>query len=160
MADRFLDDLEQVIEKKTPVLIIPPFEMPIRPPSFYGMLWRVPGQVPWDPLFWHTFPLYDKSCPECQSGLNSGISYFWQVRGNRSYWGIFEGLFSDYWLSGPKSKTGDITGRKTGLIIPYCMADRFSGDLEQAIEKRTPVLISSLFTQDHVIDKKFFPSMQ
>jgi hypothetical protein len=36
---------------------------------------------------------------------------------------------------------GDVNGRKTGLIIPYWMANRFSDDLEQVKVQRTPVLL-------------------
>jgi hypothetical protein len=47
----------------------------------------------------------------------------------------------------PKYLTGGLNGRKTGLIIPYWEADRFSDGLEQAKEQRTPVLLMHPFRQ-------------
>jgi hypothetical protein len=36
-------------------------------------------------------------------------------------------------------------GRKTGLIIPYWEADRFSYGMEQVKGQKTPVLVIALF---------------
>jgi hypothetical protein len=38
----------------------------------------------------------------------------------------------------PESRTGDGNVRKTGLIIPYWEANRFSDDLEQVKVQRNP----------------------
>jgi hypothetical protein len=39
--------------------------------------------------------------------------------GNRSYWGIFDPIFSDTVYMGLESEIASFVGRKTGLIIPY-----------------------------------------
>jgi hypothetical protein len=51
---------------------------------------------------------------------------------------MFCPVFPDYGGLGPKSKTGDGDERKTGLIIPYWMADRYSDELEQVKKHRNP----------------------
>jgi hypothetical protein len=51
---------------------------------------------------------------------------------------MFCPVFPDYGGLGPKSKTGDGNERKTGLIIPYWMADRYSDELEQVKKHRNP----------------------
>ena len=66
---------------------------------------------------------YTKYCPEWQSGLKMGVFYFRPVLGNRSYWGTFDPLFSDYGYSGLESEIADSAGRKTGLNIPFWLAD-------------------------------------
>jgi hypothetical protein len=66
-----------------------------------------------------------------KSGLNSGIFVFWPVFGNRSYWGTFEPIFSDTGYKGLEPEIASFAGRKTGLIIPFWLADRRSDGLEQ-----------------------------
>jgi len=57
--------------------------------------------------------------------------------GNRSFWGIFEHVFSDTRYTGLESEIPRFSGRKIGLIIPYWMADRCSDGLEQGeMEKK------------------------
>jgi hypothetical protein len=75
-----------------------------------------------------------------QSGLNSGIFPFWPVSANRSYWGVFEHYFPDLWFTGTESETTHYTGRKTGLCIPFWLADRFLDGLLYAEMERRPVL--------------------
>jgi hypothetical protein len=74
--------------------------------------------------------LYIKSGLKWQSGLNYGIFTFWPVRGNRSYWGTFDPIFSDYGYTGLESEIASFEGRKTGLIIPFWLVDRRSDGLE------------------------------
>jgi hypothetical protein len=81
-------------------------------------------------LFGHTLPLYTKSGLKRQSELNSGIFTFWPVTANRSYWGVFEHYFPDLWFTGTESETTHYTERKTGLCIPFWLADRFLDGLE------------------------------
>jgi hypothetical protein len=52
------------------------------------------------------------------------------VSGNRSYWGVFEHYFPDLWFAGTESETTYYTERKTGLCIPFWLADRFLDGLE------------------------------
>ena len=54
---------------------------------------------------------------------------------------LFCPVFPDYGGLSPECQTGDIKGRKTGLIIPYWEADRCSDDLEQVNGQKTPVLL-------------------
>jgi hypothetical protein len=75
-----------------------------------------------NPLFGHNPPLYTKIGLKWQSELNSGIFSFWAVSGNRSYWGVFDHLFSDNGFAGTESETIHYTGRKTGLCIPFWLA--------------------------------------
>jgi hypothetical protein len=88
-------------------------------------------------------PLVRPVLPSCheygskwQSGLNFGISTFLETRDNRSYWGIFDPLFSDTCITGAESEITSFTGRKTGLIIPYRVADRLPDGLEQGKWKK------------------------
>ena len=60
-----------------------------------------------------------------------GVFAFWPVSGNRSYLGTFEHIFSDTCNKGLESEITRFAGRKTGLIIPYWLADRCSDGLEQ-----------------------------
>ena len=60
-----------------------------------------------------------------------GVCVFWPIYGNRSYWGIFDPLFSDNGYTGLESEITSFAGRKTGLIIPFWLADRRSDGLEQ-----------------------------
>ena len=48
-----------------------------------------------------------------------GIFAFRPVFGNRSYWGIFDHLFSDTGYTGLESEIAYFAGMKIGLIIPY-----------------------------------------
>jgi hypothetical protein len=75
-------------------------------------------------------PLYIKSGSKWQSGLNMGIFAFRPVFGNRSYWGIFDHIFSDTVYTGLESEITNFAGRKTGLISPFWLADRRSDGLE------------------------------
>jgi hypothetical protein len=59
-----------------------------------------------------------------------GVFAFWPVSGNRSYLGTFEHIFSDTCNKGLESEITRLTKRKTGLIIPYWLADRRSDGLE------------------------------
>jgi len=61
-----------------------------------------------------------------------GVFAFWPVSGNRTYWGIFDHLFSDTCNKGLESEITRFAGRKTGLIIPFWLADRRSDGLEKA----------------------------
>jgi hypothetical protein len=81
-------------------------------------------------------------CPDWQSGLKTGVLYFRPVLGNRSYWGTFDPLFSDYGYSGRESEIADFAGRKTGLIIPFWMADRLFYGLEQGNGKKACFRVS------------------
>jgi hypothetical protein len=75
-------------------------------------------------------PSYTKLGSKSQSVLNSGIFAFRPVFGNRSYWGIFDHIFSDTGYTGLESEIANFAGRKTGLIIPFWLADRHSDGLE------------------------------
>jgi len=66
-----------------------------------------------------------------QSGLNSGISGFQQGPGHRSYWGTFEHMYPENDDTDAEFQTVPFKGRKTGLFIPYWMADLFSNGLKQ-----------------------------
>jgi len=66
-----------------------------------------------------------------KSGLNSGISGFQHGPGHRSYWGTFEHIFPENGDTGLESEITDFYGKKTGLFIPYWMADLSSDGLEQ-----------------------------
>ena len=92
-----------------------------------GLCRFVNFQVPWFPA---CSASYIKSGSKWQSGLNSGIFTFWSVRGNRFYWGTFGLLFSDTRYTGLESEIANFAGRKTGLIIPFWLADRRSDGLE------------------------------
>ena len=70
-----------------------------------------------------------KQGSKCQSGLNLGIFTFWPVFGNRSYRCIFDPIFSDTGHTDLESEITSFAGRKTGLIIPYWLADRRSDGL-------------------------------
>jgi hypothetical protein len=59
-----------------------------------------------------------------------GIFTFWPVFGNRPYWGTFDPIFPDTVYTGLESEIGNFAGRKTGLIIPFWLADRRSDGLE------------------------------
>jgi len=59
-----------------------------------------------------------------------GVFAFCPVSGNRSYLGTFEHIFSDTCNKGLESEIASFAGRKTGLIIPYWLADRYSDGLE------------------------------
>ena len=83
-----------------------------------------------NPHFGHTLPLYTKLGLKRQSELNSGIFSFWAVSGNRPEWSVFEHYFPYLWFAGTKSETTHYTGRKTGLCIPFWLADRFLDGLE------------------------------
>ena len=78
--------------------------------------------------------------PEWQSGFKLGISFFPRDPDDRSYWGMLYPVFPEYGGLGLKSRTGDGNGKKTGLIIPYWIANCFTDDLEQVKEQKTPVL--------------------
>jgi hypothetical protein len=52
------------------------------------------------------------------------------VYGNRSYWGTFDHIFSDTDYKSLESEITSFAGRKTGLIIPFWLADRRSDGLE------------------------------
>jgi hypothetical protein len=52
-----------------------------------------------------------------------GVFDFRPVLDNRSYWSIFNPYFSDYGYFCTDSETACFTAKKTGLIIPYWMAD-------------------------------------
>jgi len=80
-----------------------------------------------DLLFPHVF----KTGSKWQSGLKSGIFIIRVDPGNRSYWGTFDPLFSDTGYKGLESEITDFAGRKTGLFIPFWMADRLPDGLEQ-----------------------------
>jgi hypothetical protein len=43
---------------------------------------------------------------------------------------MFDHIFSDNWFTGVESGITDFNGRKTGLFIPFWLADRFSDGLE------------------------------
>jgi hypothetical protein len=58
---------------------------------------------------------------------------------------MFCPVFPDYGGLSPKSRTGDVKGRKTGLIIPYWEADSFSDDMEQVNKQETPVFTMWIF---------------
>jgi hypothetical protein len=83
--------------------------------------------------------------PEWQSGFKNGISLFTGDFGDRSYQGTVCPVFPDYGGLSLKCQTGGGKGRKTGLIIPYWEADRFSDGLEQVKEQETPVLTVGIF---------------
>jgi|GEM_PF-5309328 len=51
-----------------------------------------------------------------------GVFDFRAVPGNRSYWGTFDPIFSDYGYKGLESEIADSAGSKTGLIIPFWLA--------------------------------------
>jgi len=75
-------------------------------------------------------------CPEWQSGLKMGVFDFQPVPGNRSYWGTFHPLFSDYGYFSLESKMADFAVRKTGLIIPFWLAKLPFCGLEQGKRKK------------------------
>ncbi len=81
-------------------------------------------------LFGPALPLCIKYGSKWQSEHNSGIFTFWPGPRNRSYWGTFNHLFSDTGYTGSESEITDFTWRKTGLIIPYWLADRFFDGLK------------------------------
>jgi hypothetical protein len=58
---------------------------------------------------------------------------------------MFCPVFPDYRGLSPEYLTGGLNGRKTGLIIPYWMADRFSDGLKQVKVQRTPVFTIWIF---------------
>jgi hypothetical protein len=68
--------------------------------------------------------------------------------GNRSYWGAFNPLFSDYDIFGPESEIADFTGRKTGPIIPFWGADLLP-DLTASADNKSlgKVIFSGLMTR-------------
>jgi hypothetical protein len=55
---------------------------------------------------------------------------FRPVFGNRSYWGVFDHIFPDTGYKGLEPEIASFSGRKTGLIIPYWLADRCADGLE------------------------------
>ena len=60
--------------------------------------------------------------------------------GNRSFWGIFEHVFSDTRYTGLESEIASFAGRKTGLIIPYWLADRRSDGMKEEETGKRAVL--------------------
>ena len=80
--------------------------------------------------FGHTLPSCKEKGSKWQSGLNLGIFMFQAGFGNRSFWGIFDPIFSDTTYTGLESEIASFAGRKTGLIIPFWEADRRSDGLE------------------------------
>jgi hypothetical protein len=60
-----------------------------------------------------------------------GVFIFRAGFGNRSYWDTFDPTFADTDYKGPESEIASLAGRKTGLNIPYRMANRRSDGLEQ-----------------------------
>ncbi len=58
------------------------------------------------------------------------------VLGNRSYWGIFDPLFSDNVYFRLESEIADSAGRKTGLNIPFWMAELLFYGLEYRETKK------------------------
>jgi hypothetical protein len=69
-----------------------------------------------------------------------GVFIFRAGFGNRSYWDTFDPTFADTDYKGPESEIASLAGRKTGLNIPYRMANRRSDGLEQGERKRTSLL--------------------
>jgi hypothetical protein len=69
-----------------------------------------------------------------------GVFAFWPVSGNRSYWGTFDHIFPDTGYNDLESDIAHFAGRKTGLIIPFWLADRRSDGLEQGETGKRAVL--------------------
>jgi len=66
---------------------------------------------------------------------------FFPVPGDRSYWGTFDRFFPDTCFTGLDSETADFTRWKTGLNIPYWVADCHSDGLKSVGTGKGPVLI-------------------
>jgi hypothetical protein len=96
-------------------------------------------------LFGPALPSYTKSGSKWQSGLNSGIFIFWAGPGNRSYWGVFDHLFPDNGFTGTEPRITDFNGRKTGLFIPFWLANLFPDGLEDGETGKRPVLGMPVF---------------
>jgi hypothetical protein len=75
-----------------------------------------------------------------QSDLNSGIFTFLPDPGNRSYRVIFDYSFPDNWYMGEESGITYFSARKTGLYIPFWLANRLSDWLEYWETDKRPVL--------------------
>lgn len=82
------------------------------------------------PPFWTSSPLFIKSGSKWQSGLNQGIFDVLPVPGNRSYWGTYDPIFSDNVYFRIESGITCFAGRKTGLNIPFWLADLLFHGLE------------------------------
>ena len=109
-----------------------------------GAQWRVTWD---DDLIWPDYLLYSKKSPECESEFMWGISSFFRDSADRSYCGAIWYLFPDSCFMGFKSGITDFNQRKTGLIIPYWMADHFWDDLESMECGKTAVLTKSYYRQ-------------
>jgi hypothetical protein len=97
------------------------------------------------PLFRHDLPACFKYGSKWQSGPDLAYSHSGLLTGNRSYRGIFVPIFSDAVYTVLKTEITDFTARKTGLIIPFWMADRREDGLEYAQSKGRPVVHSGFF---------------
>ncbi len=74
-----------------------------------------------------------------------GVFDFRPVLGNRSYWGTFDPIFSDYGYTGLESEIADSAVRKTGPIIPFWLAKLLFYGLEYREMERRPVLGVGVF---------------
>ena len=76
------------------------------------------------------------------------LFFVWKIFQNRSIWGTFDPLFSDYGYLSLESEIADFTVRKTGLYIPFWLADnrfRYAGGLGKRDGKRRAVLGKVVF---------------